>query len=151
MADQTTVDRERRRPHLGRNVSSFAHDVVTLGELQLRLLAVDVRDSAKAAGAGGACLVAGVLAAVGAIPLVFVTLALALIEFAGWSQTLSFALATLLGLISGAVLAWVGWKQTLSAGKTLGRSKAELVQTLHWIKETLRPKEESTETFTPRF
>jgi len=151
MADQTTVDPPRAGKNLGRNVSSFAHDLVTLFELQFRLLAVDLRDASQSAGLASGLVVVGILAALGTIPLVFVTLALALVEFAHWSQTAAFALVSVIGLATGAVLAFVGWKKLLAAGTTLGQSKAEVLQTLQWIKESLRPKEEYESSFTRRF
>ena len=153
MVDQATVNRgSHPAKKFGRNVSGYAHDVVTLVELQLRLFAVDVRDSSKAAGLGVGAIGAGTLAAIGAIPLIFVTIAVALVEFAGWSFTLSFGLSALLGLVTGAVLAYFGWKKLLSAGETFGRSKAEAVETLKWIKESLRPSEPDEVPVTgPRF
>jgi len=141
MVDQATVKPGNPAARLGRNVSGYAHDVVTLVELQLRLFAVDLRDSSKTAGVGLGAIAAGVLTSLGAIPLIFVTIALALVEFAGWSQTASFGITALLGLVVGAGAAWFGWRRLLSAGKTFGRSKAEAVETLRWIKESLRPTE----------
>jgi MFS family permease len=141
MVDQATVNRGNPASKLGRNVSGYAHDLLTLGELQLRLFAVDLRDGSKTAGMGLGAIVAGVLAALGAIPLIFVTIALALVEFADWSWTASFGVSALLGLIVGAAAAWFGWKRVIAAGKTFGRSKAEAVETLRWVKESLRPTE----------
>ena len=141
MVDQATLNREKPASKLGRNVSGYAHDLLTLVELQLRLFGVDLRDGSKTAGLGLAAIVAGALAALGAIPLIFVTIALALIEFADWSQTAAFGLSALIGLISGGGAAYFGWRRLLSAGKTFGRSKAEAVETLRWIKESLRPTE----------
>jgi len=141
MVDQATVNRGNPASKLGRNVSGYAHDLLTLGELQLRLFAVDLRDGSRTAGIGLGAIVAGALAALGAIPLIFVTIALALVEFAGWSWTASFGVSALLGLIVGAGAAWFGWKRVISAGKTFGRSKAEAVETLRWVKESLRPTE----------
>jgi uncharacterized membrane protein YqjE len=153
MADQATVTPPGPAKKLGRNVTSFAHDLITLIELQLRLLSVDVRDASQTAGTASALVVVGVLAAIGTIPLLFVTLAAALIEFAHWSHTAAFALVSVLGLMSGAALAYFGWKKLLVAGTTLGRSKAEMVQTLQWVKETLRPKDddETESRYTRRF
>jgi len=141
MVDQATVNRGNPAKKFGRNISGYAHDLLTLGELQLRLFAVDLRDGSKTAGIGLGAIVVGVLAALGAIPLVFVTIALALVEYARWSWTLSFGVSALLGLIVGAGAAWFGWRGVLSAGKTFGRSKAEAVETMRWIKESLRPTE----------
>lgn len=141
MVDQAKVNRGNPAAKLGRNVSGYAHDLVTLIELQLRLFSVDLRDSSKTAGLGIGAIAAGLLAALGAIPLIFVTIALALVEFADWSYTASFALSALLGLVFGAGAAWFGWRRLLAAGKTFGRSKAEAVETLRWVKESLRPRE----------
>ncbi len=139
MVDQAPIGRGSPAAKLGRNVSGYAHDVLTLAELQLRLLAVDLRDSSKTAGLGIGVLAAGAMAAIGAIPLVFVTLALALVEFAHWSYTASFALSAAAGVLFGIMAAWFGFKTLFSAGKTFGRSKQEAVETLKWIKESLRP------------
>jgi len=144
MVDQAPVNRGNPAKKFGRNISGYAHDILTLGELQLRLLAVDLRDGSSAAGLGLGAIVAGVLAAVGAIPLIFVTMALALVEFADWSWTAAFGVSALVGLLFGAAAAYFGWKRLLSAGKTFGRSKAEAVETLRWIKESLRPTEPDT-------
>jgi MFS family permease len=141
MVDQATVKRGNPAAKLGRNVSGYAHDLLTLGELQLRLFAVDVRDGSKTAGLGLGAIAAGLFAAIGAIPLIFVTIAVALVEFADWSWTAGFGVSALLGLVFGGVAAWFGWKRLLSAGKTFGRSKAEAVETMRWIKESLRPTE----------
>ena len=142
MVDQTTMNGRSRAARLGRNVSDYAHDVVTLAELQLRLLSVDVRDGARAAGPAGALIVAGSLAALGSIALLFVAMALALAELTGWPHSVSFAISAVVGLAAGGILAYLGWKKLVSAGKTLGRSKAEFVETLKWIKESLRPSED---------
>jgi uncharacterized integral membrane protein len=141
MVDQATVNRGNPARRFGRNLSGYAHDLMTLGELQLRLFAVDLRDGSKTAGLGLGAIVVGILAALGAIPLVFVTIALALVEFADWSWTLSFGITALLGLVVGAAAGWFGWTRVVAAGKTFGRSKAEAVETLRWIKESLRPTE----------
>ncbi len=141
MVDQATMNRGNPAKRLRRNVSGYAHDVVTLVELQLRLFAVDLRDSSRSAGLALGAIAAGLFAALGAIPLVFVTLALALVEFAGWSWTVSFATSAFAGVAFGAIAGWLGWKRLLAAGKTFGRSKAEAVETLRWIKESLRPSE----------
>jgi len=141
MVDQATMNRRNPATKFGRNVSGYAHDIVTLVELQLRLFAVDLRDGSKSAGIGLVAMAAGILAALGALPLIFVTVAAALIQFAGWSYTLSFGASALLGLIVGASATYFGWKRLLKAGQTFGRSKAEAVETLRWIKESLRPTE----------
>lgn len=148
MVDQTTMNGRGRAARLGRNVSDYAHDVVTLAELQLRLLAVDLRDGSRAAGPAGALIVAGFLAALGSIPLLFVAFALALAEFAGWPYSVGFAVSAAAGMVAGGAAAYFGWKKLLAAGKNLGRSKAEFVQTLKWIKESLRPSEEDEEGIT---
>jgi len=141
MVDQATMNRGNPATKFGRNVSGYAHDIVTLVELQVRLFAVDLRDGSRAAGIGVGAVAVGILTALGAIPLIFVTLAVALIEFAEWSYTLSFGVTALLGLIFGACTAYFGWKRLLTAGQTFGRSKAEAAETLRWIKESLRPSE----------
>jgi len=139
MVDQATMNGSNHpATKLGRNVSGYVQDIITLVELQLRLLAVDLRDGSKAAGIGVGALAIGILAALGSMPLVFVTISAALIEFAGWSYTLSLGVSALFGLLAGAGAAWFGWKRLLAAGETFGRSKAEAVETLKWIKESLR-------------
>ncbi len=149
MVDQASMNRGNAATRLGRNVSGFAHDLVTLGELQVRLLAVDCQDASRRAGLGIVGLGIGALAALGAVPLVFVTFAVALVELGGWSQTAAFALATVSGLVLGAIAMFFGWRRLLRAGTTFGRSKAEFVQSMKWVKESLRPGD-GAEAFTPQ-
>lgn len=124
---------------LGDNFSRFAHDLTTLTELQLRLLAVDVRDAKQRSGIAAALLVGGGVLMLGCIPVLLLGAAQLLIEFARWPASAAYACVSVSGLIIGAGIAYGGWKKLTAAAEVLGRSRAELQETLHWIKRALKP------------
>jgi uncharacterized membrane protein YqjE len=124
---------------LGENFSRFAHDLTTLTELQVRLLAVDVRDAKQKSGAAAALLLGGAVLMLGCIPVLLLGLAQLLIEFAQWPASGAYACVAVAALIIGGAVGYAGWNKLMSAAGTLGRSRAELLETLQWIKKALRP------------
>ncbi|MBX3443939.1 MAG: phage holin family protein [Planctomyces sp.] len=143
MAHQETMngaDASARR--FGRNLSGFAHDVATLAELQFRLLAVDLRDAKKAAGLAVMLMAAGLVLAFGMIPILLAALAYVLVDFAGWPLSAAFGVVALGAVVLAAGMAFVGWKRLTRGTATLNRSRRELKETFHWIKESLRPGDE---------
>lgn len=124
---------------LGENFSGFAHDVTSLVELQVRLLAVDLRDAKSRSGPAIGFLLAGLVLLLGCIPVLLFAGAHVLIEFAGWPASGAYAVAALAGLVVGGGLGYAGWKKLMAAAGTLSRSKEELTETLQWLKRALKP------------
>lgn len=140
MAYQTQVDnRANGAAEFGENVSGLAHDVTSLVELQVRLLAVDLRDAKRRSGPAIGLVLGGVVLLLGCVPVLLFAAAHTLIEFAGWPASGAYALAALAGLVLGALLGYVGWKKLMNAAGTLARSRDELSETLQWLKRALKP------------
>jgi uncharacterized membrane protein YqjE len=138
MAAQETMKANGQTPPLGKNLSGFARDVVTLTELQFKLLAVDCRDARITAGQGLMLLGAGAVLALAVVPILLVAIAFVLIEVADWSHWSSFLTAGAISLAIAGLCGWYGWRRMKSATSTFQRSRAELSETFQWIKETLR-------------
>lgn len=140
MVDQETVmPNGTRAARFGRNLTGFAHDIATLAELQLRLFSVDIRDATRAAAPGAAIIGAAMVVGLGAAPIVLAACSLALVEFAGWSYAAAFSLMAVLSVVVAAALGYAGWRKFATAIGTLQRSRDELVETVRWIKESLKP------------
>lgn len=140
MADQTQVDnRANGAADFGENVSGFAHDVTSLVELQVRLLAVDLRDAKRRSGPAIGLVLGGVVLLLGCVPVLLFAAAHVLIEFAGWPASGAYAAAAVTGLVVGGALGYAGWKKLMTAAGTLARSREELTETLQWLKRALKP------------
>jgi len=122
-----------------RNLSGFAHDVVTLGELQCRLLAVDLRDAKKVIIPGTALIVGGILVAFAALPIMLAAFALTLSQLAGWSFAASFGIVAGGALLLAASLAVFVWSMFQKAIGRFDRSRVELKETYRWVRDSLRP------------
>jgi uncharacterized membrane protein YqjE len=138
MVDQATMNANGSARRLGRNLSDFAHDVVTLAELQLQLLSVDLRDTRATAVPSAIMLCSGLIFAFGTIPLLLAAIAFLLVEFAGWTYSAAFGLVALASITIAGLLAWFGWTRLMAALSVLKRSRDELRETMHWVKESLR-------------
>lgn len=138
VAQETLNAAPNAAPRLGRSLNGFAHDILALGELQLRLLAVDCRDAKATATKGLILLASGAVLAFGLVPILLATIGLAFVEFADWSYTAAFGAAAGISLLAAVGLAWAGWKALSQSGSPFQRSKTEMKESLHWIKESLR-------------
>jgi hypothetical protein len=140
MVDQETVGpKTKGARRLGRNLTGFAHDVATLAELQLRLLSVDFRDAVRQAGPGAVVAATAMVVALGALPIALAAIGFVLMELAGWSASLSFGVVAVVSLGGAAGLGYAGWRKLSRATTTLQRSQVELIETVKWIKESLKP------------
>ena len=140
MAYQAQVDNSTNgAAEFGENLSGFAHDVTSLVELQVRLLAVDLRDAKRRSGPAVGLVLGGVVLLLGCVPVLLFAAAHLLIEFAGWPASGAYAAAALTGLVLGGGLGYFGWKRLMAAAGTLARSRDELTETLQWLKRALKP------------
>jgi len=146
MVDQKAVGTNGKgATRFGRNLSGFAHDVATLAELQLRLVGVDVRDASRTAGPAAAFLGSAIVLGLGAAPVLLAALSFLLVEAAGWSYAGAFGLVAVLSVAAAGVVGSIGWRRLTSAIGTLQRSRDELIETVRWIKESLKSSSTSAE------
>jgi uncharacterized membrane protein YqjE len=150
MVAQETMNSNGRTPPLTTNLSGFARDVVTLTELQFKLLAVDCRDAKAAAGRGLLLLGAGCVFAIAVVPVLLASAAYALVEVAGWSRAAAFATSALLSAGLACLTGFLGWRRMQTATSAFQRSRAEIKETVHWIKESLRHEASEAEVLSRR-
>jgi hypothetical protein len=140
MVDQATLDRGGSPPRRVRhNLGELAHDAITLVELQVQLLAVDLRDARRGASAAVVQIAAGACLGIGAVPLLLLAGAQLLIDLLGWSSAGAYATAGILAVAIAGALLWAGWRQSVHAVATVQRSKTEFEETLRWLKGSLHP------------
>lgn len=141
MVDQATVNRGSPPRRVRRNLSELAHDVVTLVELQVQLLAVDLRDARKSAGLAIGQLAAAICLGLGAVPLLLFAVAHVLIEYAQCPAAAAYAAVGVVAAVVAGLLLWTGSRQSARALGTIQRSRAEFEETLRWLKGSLHPAE----------
>ncbi|TWU14511.1 hypothetical protein CA54_33780 [Symmachiella macrocystis] len=122
---------------VARNVGQFAHDVVSLAELQTELLKVDAEDYLKRAAKPLIAWTVTVVVALGCVPVALATLALGLVQ-AGLQTWLAFLIATVTGLIIASVSGIVGWLWMSKSFDAFRRSRQEFRSNLTWIKVALK-------------
>jgi uncharacterized membrane protein YqjE len=142
MGHQTKVSERNGSPQtapkaLARNVGEFAHDVLTLAELQAQLFVTDLQECSRRALVPGLVLLVGVALGLSCIPFALAALALLLIQVFEASYATGFLLATIVGAIVSALLCVRGWFLVRERLTFLRHSQEELVRNLRWIKKVL--------------
>lgn len=143
MVDQTQIEaapRDVEAPPrtVARNTAELFSDVLTLAELQGKLLLVDVESGIWKIVPLAISLLAGVVLAGSCLPIALATVALALVEYVKFTPAQGFALALLGGaLVSLALMGAAAWQ--IRAGiRLFERSQAEWKHNLRWVKNMLK-------------
>jgi hypothetical protein len=118
-------------------VGELLHDVVSLSELQAQLLAVDARESIQKAQLPLVLLGGGIAVALGAVPVLLLGLAEALVLLLEWERAVAYPLSGLLGLLLGGGLLYGAWRQASAVIAVFKRSQDELAENIRWIKYAL--------------
>lgn len=134
---QTTVNR-RRPGHVRRQLGDLVHDALTLGELQIQLFKVDLRDARRGVVAALALIAIGGVLALGSIPVVLFAAAQGLVEGLAWPVAWAYLTVGAVAVAAAGTLVWVGVRQASDATGALHRSTAELGETVKWIKDSVR-------------
>jgi hypothetical protein len=133
-------------------MGGLAHDIVSLLELQTKLFVADCKESISRIVIAVGSLIAALLIFAGSIPLILSAFAQLLIVLGmpiGWALLVSAILGIFLAIGMGA-LAWWSIRQ---AGRVFLRSGREFTRNLGWLKESLKPTDNSRdeeETFEAR-
>ena len=121
------------------DVGEFAHDVVTLAELQTELLKVDLEDCVKRMILPIVLFSLALVVVLGSIPIALTAFACLLVA-AGLSYGVAFLLTALLGVFCAVGLGFLGWKGVSSMSKSFDRSRSEFSRNLRWVKRMLTSK-----------
>ena len=148
MVDQTTLgnhaahdgamNTESPPRAVARNTAELMSDVVTLAELQGRLLLIDVESGVWKIIPFVITLTAGVILAICCVPIAMATIALGLIHYGGLLPPVAFAYTLLGGAILSLVLVAAAFWQYKRGMRLLERSQNEWKQNMRWIKNTLQ-------------
>jgi hypothetical protein len=142
MGHQTKISDQNGSPQaaskgLARDVGEFAHDVLTLAELQGQLFVADVLECGRRVLVPGLVLVCGVALGLACFPIALAALALVVVQVFGTSYAAGFLTAAVVGAALSALLCAIGWYQVRERVSVLGRSQQALVRNLRWIKKVL--------------
>jgi len=143
MGHQTKVSETNGSPKtpskgLAGDVGGFAHDVLTLAELQAQLFLADARECGQRVLVPGFVLVCGAVLGLACLPIALAALALLLVQVYEISYAAGFLITVVVGMVTSAVLGVVGWLQLREHATVLKRSQQELVRNLRWIKKVLK-------------
>ena len=123
---------------VAKNARELGHDVVSLAELQLQLLANDCRESARSVVLPGSLILMGATLAAGCVPVALAGTAELLIHGAGLSPAAAFFSVAAAGAIVAGGIALVGWRALRGALRPFRQSRDELNRNVTWIKNMLR-------------
>jgi uncharacterized membrane protein YciS (DUF1049 family) len=129
---------QTRMPDVAGSVSGLTHDVIELGELQAKLLALDLKKSSRKTRTCLILAVIGICVLLGSIPVALLALAEVLVEQLEWSRSAALGVATLVGLLLTAIFAGAAYAIVRSGLLSLQRSREEFNNNIAWIKSTLR-------------
>jgi hypothetical protein len=155
MPYQTPLKDGRESPAAGvrHGVSGLLHDVITLAELQFKLLAVDAQAATSRAIVPVALLGGAAVFAASALPLLLLALAQVLRDQAGWPPALATLAAVGVGLVVAGCLGLFGYLGLRRCLSPLARSRDEFNQNVTWLKSVLKRDEvrrEAEATVAPR-
>jgi uncharacterized membrane protein YqjE len=145
MSNQATMNGARANSSesaagsVARSTGEFLHDLVTLGELQLRLVAVDGQEGLKRFLRPGAAILSGLALGLASLPVLLIALAIALMEIWKYTPAQAAGIAAGAGLLTGLLLIAVGyWGWRAASGGIFDRSQREWKQNVRWIKDALQ-------------
>lgn len=143
MVHQTKVSAQNGSPEsapsvLARGVGDFAHDVLTLAELQMQLLVADVRECRRTGLAASLILLCGLALGLACFPLALAALAFSIIQVLETTYAVGLLIAVAVGAVLSALLCAIGWFQIRKRLAVLRRSQQEFVCNVGWIKKVLK-------------
>ncbi len=124
---------------VARNTGEFLHDLVTLGELQLRLLMLDGQEGLQRFIWPVVGIFAGLACGFAALPVLLIAFSLMLTELWQFTPAQAAGIAAGAGLLIGLLLiggGWLGWRAV--RGGMFERSEREWKQNVRWIKDALQ-------------
>ena len=142
MVDQAQVNGAapaEAAPHVVvRNTGELLQDLLTLGELQARLLIIDVREGTSRLLWPLVLLVVGAALALGCWPVALIALAMTLVEITTLTTAQAFGVALASGIVLTALVTGVGWSLLRQQTGLFDRSLSEWQQNVKWTKNAMR-------------
>lgn len=140
MIDSPPNTSERRQDRQSRpGFGALLHDLISLIELQGKLLLKDVAELQAGAIMPIAMLIGGVVLTFATAPVLLLTLGWLLAETTALPLWAAMAISvTVGGIIPAGVMMVMGWKHLIEKAKVLKRSKDELQENTRWLKHRIK-------------
>ncbi len=113
-------------------------DVISLGELQLKLLKRDTTETIERTYVSAAILLAGVLVLLACLPVGMFAAVHLLHETLDTSIAMSFAIVVAASFSVGVMVTAIGFIKLKKAGNSFRRSQSEFSKNVDWLKQTLK-------------
>jgi uncharacterized membrane protein YqjE len=146
MVDQATMNASPTTDgfpaaRLGRGMAALAHDATAIAELQVKLAALDLKESSRFLRQGAILAAISGALLLASLPLGMFGLAALLTWLTGWELWISQLVTAGVGLAVCGLLFWLCWRTVRQVSGTLERSRHELARNVAWLKGALRPHE----------
>jgi len=139
-SEDAKVETPEKKP-LGTNIASLVRDLARMGDLQLQLLSLDIKQFWSNARTGLTVSLLAAISILASLPVLLFGIAGLLERVTGWSPDvcrLTLGAAMTLG---GAVVMWIAVARVGNAAASFTRSQQELTQNLKWVREVLHQNE----------
>jgi hypothetical protein len=137
--DKPTNGRGELPPRaMARSTGEFLHDVITLAELQGKLLSVDCKNGLQKLLIPIITLVVGLVVAIGCVPVALAALALTIVEFTELTLAASLGISLLVGLVLAAILSVGAYYWLRNGFSFLDRSYYEWTRNVAWAKDMMK-------------
>lgn len=129
---------------VGENVANLAYDLVSLSELQAKLLFLDLQEGSAKAATPTALLAGGICMVLGSLPVVLLGLGGVLATWTSLSTPIAWLIVAGVALLTGIIAIRLAVIQLKQASLILTRSRSELNETIVWIKKVIQQTSFST-------
>ena len=137
--DVPSSSKPRRLPpeNVARSIGGMFGDLVSLSELQLKLLKRDSTEAIQRTYVSIAFLVVGLLILFACLPVGMLAIVYVLHEFAELDMASSLLIVVASGLLSGIVIALIAFFKLKKAGNIFHRSQTEFSKNVDWLKNSM--------------
>jgi len=116
------------------HISSLAYDLITLAELQVKLLYVDAREAGSRSAASAVALVGMAVLGLGSIPVLLFGFAELLTQYAHWSRGVSCLVVAGVAVVIAGVAGFLCAQRLRTILAVFSRSHQELNANLEFVK-----------------
>ena len=118
------------------SVSQVLRDLLTLAELQARLIQSDTRECVARLGRPAAVLAAGAMLLAATVPACLAAIAEGLVA-AGVPRAIALMLVALAGVATATGMVTWAWRRIRTMPAAFARSREELIENFTWLKEAM--------------
>jgi hypothetical protein len=116
------------------HAGSLAHDLITLAELQARLLYYDAREVGSRSAGSAVSLAAMLALALSSIPVVLLGIGEMLAEWMDWPRGAANLLVGGIAGLAGTVAGWISFRRLRRVTTVFSRTQQELHENLEFVK-----------------